>query len=73
MTLAAIDGGNARQHRTRIKEDRVTCWRLGAADLDRCRECPYLVRLEYRGAPDRRAAYVVCTEASFDAEVDFAW
>ncbi len=52
------------EYRINVIGDRVACPRVGAVDLDRCRECTYLVRLEDAG-PDRpSASYVVCSRAA---------
>ena len=32
--------------RIRVIDDRVDCPRVGTVDIDRCRECAYLLRLE---------------------------
>jgi hypothetical protein len=62
------------EHRIHVIGGKVACPRLGAVDLDRCRECTYLLRL---GAtdPDRPgAAYVVCTAVDVQSDLtDMAW
>jgi len=52
-----------------VSVDRVVCWRIGPVELDRCRECVYLMRLE----GDPGAASVVCADRDPGREVDFAW
>jgi hypothetical protein len=56
-----------------VSVDRVTCWRIGPVELDRCRECVYLIRLEGGHAGDAGAASVVCADRDPALEVDFAW
>lgn len=73
MTTAATIAVEAEQRRTRVKDHRVACWRIGSVDVDRCLECPYLIRLEHSGAAEPAAAHVVCADGALDAEVDFAW
>jgi hypothetical protein len=51
--------------------NRLTCPRIGVVDLDRCRECTYLIRLE-GGAP-ATPRYVVCSVACLEAEAEFGW
>lgn len=41
--------------RRRVIDGRVGCPRLGDVDLERCLECPFLVRFD-----DQRSLYVVC-------------
>jgi len=54
-----------------VSGDRVICWRLGQATIERCFECVYLVRVEgaIPGVPV--AEHVVCTD--LEPEVEFAW
>jgi hypothetical protein len=56
-----------------VSVDRVACWRIGPVELDRCRECVYLMRLEGAHPGDPRAASVVCLDCDPALEVDFAW
>ena len=44
-----------RQLRLAVSDARVACPRLGNVDIERCAECPYLVRFE-----DARSLHVVC-------------
>lgn len=62
-----------RSRRHPVQFDSVTCWRLGSGELDRCRECVYLLRLE--GATGRGATveHVVCADDGRELEVPFAW
>ena len=73
MTVAATIAAEAEQRRTRVKDNRVACRRIGSVDLDRCLECLYLIRLEDSGAAEPAALYVVCADAALDADVDFVW
>ena len=73
MSLAVSTTTETQQRRTRVDGNRVACWRIGSVDLDRCRECLYLIRLEDSGAAEPAPAHVVCADAALDAEVDFAW
>jgi hypothetical protein len=41
--------------RLAVTGGRVDCPRLGSVDLERCAECPYLVRFA-----DARALHVIC-------------
>lgn len=73
MTLFTVGVSDPRQRRIRVEGNRVACWRLGPVELDRCRECLYLVTLDNAAAPDAPMGYVVCVDSDLDAEVDFAW
>jgi hypothetical protein len=69
MTSSADLAGRD-QYRIHVIRGRVACPRVGAVDLDRCRECTYLVRLEDTG-PDRPSgSYVVCSRAAVVARSD---
>lgn len=67
---SALEVGARRQP---ISMGRVTCWRLGPVELDRCRECVNLLRLEGATAHEPAAAYVVCAGPHPEPEIDFAW
>lgn len=56
----------------RVVDNRVACPRIGWADLRRCAECVYLVRLEM-GAEPRTARGVVCSDADLGQETAFRW
>jgi hypothetical protein len=74
MTPLTIGQPGASERRTRVEGNRVACWRIGSVELDRCRECLYLVRLEGgASSPQRQPTYVLCADAAVEAEVDFAW
>ena len=64
------------EHWIPVTRGLVACPKVGAADLPRCRECTYLVRLVGTG-PDRPdATYVVCLGAAAERESDlsdFGW
>jgi hypothetical protein len=48
----------------------VMCARLGGVEVERCRECLYLLRIErFAGRPTR----VVCAVREWEPEFDFAW
>jgi len=46
MTPSAAEASEIRERRVQVDGNRVACWRIGTVDLDRCRECQYLLRLE---------------------------
>ncbi len=56
-----------------VSIDRVMCWRLGPIELDRCRECVNLLRLEGVTADERGASHVVCAGPHPEPDLDFAW
>jgi hypothetical protein len=70
MTRYAAKVIGTGQRRLRVCGDRVECWRIGWVDLDRCRECLYLERLEIESPASR---HVVCADGNRHAEPDFAW
>jgi hypothetical protein len=56
----------------RVVDDRVECARIGRTQLDRCRECAYLVRLDSaRGG--RTTTHVLCLSSDLPDEPGFAW
>ena len=59
--------------RQSVQFDRVTCWRLGPGELERCRECVYLLRLEGATRPGSTVEHVVCADDGRELEVPFAW
>lgn len=71
MTLFPAGMNDVGERRSRIEGNRVACQRAGTVELDRCRECLYLLRLEIAGTPPM--GYVVCADSSVEAEFDFAW
>lgn len=71
MAVFAAELSGAQERRCSVIGDRVACWRIGSVDLDRCRECVYLLRLEVAGTP--ASGDVVCAGSSPDAETAFAW
>lgn len=71
MTVFGAELSGAGERRTRVIGDRLACWRIGPVDLDRCRECLYLLRLEVAGTPP--SGDVVCADADPEAEIAFAW
>lgn len=60
------------QRRLPVEGNRVTCRRLGSIELDRCRECLYLVALVDGAAPGSAVNSVVCLDSDLEAEVVFA-
>jgi hypothetical protein len=72
MTLSARDVSVFGGRRMPVVGDRVACWRIGSVDLERCRECLYLLRLEQTGSDRARQEFVVCSDAALEAD-DFAW
>lgn len=71
MTVLAAELGGTQERRCRVIGDRVACWRLASVDLDRCRECVYLLRLEVVGTP--ASGDVVCADSNPEADIAFAW
>ena len=71
MTLFAASGGEVRERRIRVEGNRVACQRVGTVELERCRECLYLLRLQIAGTPP--AGHVVCAASYLEEEFDFAW
>lgn len=72
--MQAMKAPSGSEHRVRVDRGRVACRRLGDVDLDRCRECVYLERLELAGRPGAlQASYVVCSGAVPTDDVAFAW
>jgi hypothetical protein len=71
MTISAHGWADG-ELRIRVIDDRVDCPRLDSADIDRCRECAYLLRLEaaVTGASE---THVVCLAASADFGLESAW
>lgn len=71
MNTWTAEARGGEERRARVIGNRVACWRIGSVDLDRCRECLYLLRLEVAGEPP--SGRVVCAAATAEAEFDFAW
>jgi hypothetical protein len=46
-----------------VIDDRVDCPRVGCIDIDRCRECAYLLRLEDAAQAATSKTHVVCSAA----------
>ena len=70
MTLSGATVNEAHEQHLPVEDDRVACHRMGTVELDRCRECVYLIRIELAGTPP--AGFVVCAGSHVDAELD-AW
>ena len=63
--MRALSPAANRERHIPLVGDRVACPRLGSVDLERCRECPYLVRVGTPGGsgePD--VGFVVCSVAA---------
>lgn len=71
MILSASVPSETGTRRVQVDANRVACWRIGSVDLDRCRECLYLLELDVAGEPP--SGHVVCADSSLDAEVEFTW
>lgn len=71
MILSASVPSETGTRRVQVDANRVACWRIGSVDLDRCRECLYLLKLDVAGEPP--SGHVVCADSSLDAEVEFTW
>ena len=71
MTRAADEAVARVEHRAPVSRDRVECWLAGSVEIDRCRECDYLVGLEWTGSGD--PPRVICEEPTQDADAAFAW
>ncbi len=56
-----------------VQLDCVDCWRLGPGELERCRECPYLLRLEGATADGSPVSHVVCVGNERDLGAPFSW
>ena len=69
MSSASVAAGTRRQS---VSDDRVFCWRLGPGELERCRECVYLLRLEGATEGGSAATHVVCADDDRDG-VFVAW
>lgn len=60
MTFSAASAAST-ELRIPVVRDRVACPRIGPVDLDGCRECPYLLRLEGADSYGSGAASIVCS------------
>lgn len=70
MTISGATVNHAHERHIPVEDNRVACPRMGTVELDRCRECVYLLRIELAGTPP--AGHVVCAGSHVDAELD-AW
>ena len=57
----------------RIVDDWVDCPRVGWVDIDRCRECAYLLRLEDAVQVETPKSRVVCSAAAVPIDPESAW
>ena len=70
MTPSGATVHQASERHIPIEGNRVACQRMGTVELDRCRECVYLLRLELeRTSP---TGLVVCADSYVEAELH-AW
>ena len=72
MTISA-NGWADGELRIRVIDDRVDCPRVGTVDIDRCRECVYLLGLEDVVVTGTSVTHVVCSAASVDSGLQSAW
>ena len=70
MTLPGATVHRASERHIPIEGNRVACRRMGTVELDRCRECLYLLRLELVGTSP--TGLVVCADSHVEAELN-AW
>ena len=71
MVFPVVESPSNGERRVRVVRNCVECPRIGSAELDRCRECPYLVTLHVMGEPP--SGYVVCADADVDPGSEHAW
>jgi hypothetical protein len=71
MILFAAEASEIREGRVQVDANRVACWRIGSVELDRCRECLNLLRLDVAG--ELPSGHVVCADSYLEAETEFAW
>jgi hypothetical protein len=71
MTIST-DEWAEREVRIRVIDDRVECPRVGTVEIDRCRECVYLLRLETAGQQRTSEAFVLCASVAADPLSDIA-
>lgn len=70
MALSGARVNEAGERRIPLEGNRVACQLMGTVELDRCRECVYLLRLELAGTP--ATGHVVCAGSHVEAELH-AW
>lgn len=70
MTLSRAILNEAGGRHIPVASNLVACPWLGTVELDRCRECVYLLRLELVGTPP--GGHVVCADSYVEAELH-AW
>lgn len=70
MTLSRAMVNGAAERHIPVANNLVACERMGTVELDRCRECVYLLRLELVGTPP--SGHVVCADTHVEAELH-AW
>jgi len=68
MTLSGATVHQASERPIPIEGNRVACQRMGTVELDRCRECLYLLRLELVGTLAK--GHVVCADSHVEAELN---
>jgi hypothetical protein len=72
MTISANESADG-AWRIRVIDCRVVCPRVGTVDIDRCRECVYLLGLEDVVLTGTSVTQVVCSAASVDSGLQSAW
>jgi hypothetical protein len=72
MTISANEWADG-AWRIRVIDGRVVCPRVGTVDIDRCRECVYLLGLEDVVLTGTSVTHVVCSAASVDSGLQSAW
>ena len=72
MTISA-DVARRNEHRISVVRYRVACPRVGTVELDRCRECVFLLRLEAIGSDRSCGAHVVCMPTGAASRSEFEW
>ena len=70
MTLFGATVPQASERHIPVRGNRVACQRMGTVELDRCRECVYLLRLELDETSP--TGHVVCADSHVEAELH-AW
>ena len=62
--MRALTSAASRERHIPLVGDRVACPRIGWADVERCRECPYLLRVgAFGGSSETELEFVVCSMA----------
>ena len=59
--------------RISVIDARVACPRVGTVDLDRCRECAYLLRLDDTVLAEAPAIHIVCSATATGPGLESGW